>query len=451
MKILLCGAHGFIGRHLSRALEQAGHTLIHGVHHLSDNVTEQRRELLIDYSHDVRPEIWEKRLHALGKIDVVINAVGILTQSTQAPFSALHQAAPIALFQAADNIGVKAIVQISALGPDDVKPAPSNSDSFVSSDYLRTKRAADHYLSQLNTPHLILRPSLIVGIDGASSQLFRRLASLPVIALPGAGQQALQPVHIDDLCLCAYTWLTQLAANTAQPHRIICAVGPMAMSYRAMLQHYRDAMQLAPALFIPIPICIMRISAKLAQYLPQKVFAPETLSMLEQGNVADSKPFTHFLQQAPRGVDAWFNQREAALLAASAISDWSHLLFRLVLAFLWISTAVISLWIYPREDSLQLLAQVGLHGALANTALYLASCIDVLLGIATLCYPNRLLWLAQMVLILIYSIIISLCLPEFLTHPFAPILKNLPILAILFVLIAKDTGGQPSTLKASAK
>lgn len=439
MKILLCGAHGFVGRHLSRTLEQAGHELIHGVHRFSSNTSEQRRELLIDYSKDTSVDIWEKRLAALGEVDIVINAVGILMQTQQMPFSAIHQDTPIALFQAAHKAGVRGILQISALGPDDKSIHLPTTLATPLSDYLQSKRGADQFLSQLNCPHLILRPSLIVGIDGASSQLFRSLASLPIIALPGRGDQQLQPVHIDDLCLCVGTWISQLANHTAPTHQIIRAVGPKPITYREMLQHYRHAMTLAPATFIQVPMPLMRISASLARYLPQKVFAPETLHMLEQGNVADSLAFTQYLGKTPQAIDDCFADQPASHLAAAAIASWSQLLFRLILAFLWISTGIISLWIYPREDSLHLLEQVGISGLAATAAFYLAVGFDMLLGIATLSHPSKKLWIGQTVLILTYSFIISVCLPEFLTHPFAPILKNLPILAILFVLMASET------------
>lgn len=50
----------------------------------------------------------------------------------------------------------------------------------------------------------------------------------------------------------------------------------------------------------------------------------------------------------------------------------------------------------------------------------------------------RALWLLQAALIIGYTVLIAAVMPEFLIEPFAPILKNLPILAILFVLYSEE-------------
>ncbi|HZC01137.1 MAG TPA: DoxX-like family protein, partial [Gammaproteobacteria bacterium] len=89
---------------------------------------------------------------------------------------------------------------------------------------------------------------------------------------------------------------------------------------------------------------------------------------------------------------------------------------------------------YPIAQSLELLEAVGLTGTLALTTLYAASLLDIALGVATLIYPRAWLWGLQLGVVLLYSLIITLCLPGFWLHPFGPLLKNLPILAILLAL-----------------
>jgi hypothetical protein len=49
------------------------------------------------------------------------------------------------------------------------------------------------------------------------------------------------------------------------------------------------------------------------------------------------------------------------------------------------------------------------------------------------------LWFVQMGVILAYSAVIAVALPEFLIDPFGPILKNVPMLAALILLFSEET------------
>ncbi|MBY0446662.1 MAG: DoxX-like family protein, partial [Burkholderiales bacterium] len=55
-------------------------------------------------------------------------------------------------------------------------------------------------------------------------------------------------------------------------------------------------------------------------------------------------------------------------------------------------------------------------------------CLLDLLGVQTRS------WRLQWLLVFAYSIIIAIKLPQFLWHPFGPLLKNLPIMALLLML-----------------
>jgi hypothetical protein len=56
--------------------------------------------------------------------------------------------------------------------------------------------------------------------------------------------------------------------------------------------------------------------------------------------------------------------------------------------------------------------------------------LDLLLGLAVLFLTRRRpIWLAQIAVMLIFTTIISIWLPEYWLHPYGPILKNLPMLA----------------------
>ncbi len=107
---------------------------------------------------------------------------------------------------------------------------------------------------------------------------------------------------------------------------------------------------------------------------------------------------------------------------------------RFTLATIWLITGLITLFVYPKEGSLALLARVGLVGTPAIAALYGGTVLDIVFGILTLSMRSKWLWMVQACLIIIYTLIITLHLPEFWVHPFGPILKNLPILVLLWLL-----------------
>jgi hypothetical protein len=97
---------------------------------------------------------------------------------------------------------------------------------------------------------------------------------------------------------------------------------------------------------------------------------------------------------------------------------------RCAIALLWIWTGIVSLGLYPVQDSLALLARVGLHGIAATLALYSAAALDLLLGVLTLVAPARrrsAVWAAQLLLIGGYTVLITLFLSEYWIHPYGPI------------------------------
>jgi DoxX-like family len=109
-------------------------------------------------------------------------------------------------------------------------------------------------------------------------------------------------------------------------------------------------------------------------------------------------------------------------------------LIRYTLAIVWLATGALSLGVFPQSESLMLLGHVGLHNQAALIALYGSAIFDMTLGVLTLTYLSTMLWRIQAMLIIGYSIIIAIYLPWYWLHPFGPVLKNLPILLLLWLL-----------------
>ena len=110
------------------------------------------------------------------------------------------------------------------------------------------------------------------------------------------------------------------------------------------------------------------------------------------------------------------------------------LTLRLVLALVWMVTGILSFGVYPLSDSLALVRPLGLPENLLVLVVYAGAAADLLMGVLTLCLPRRWLWLAQAALITSYSLLATWLVPEYWLHPFGPLLKNFPILVLLWLL-----------------
>jgi len=413
MRVLVCGASGFIGAAVCTGLAQAGHSVLRGV-----RVRSGEADVAMDFARDDAVDAWLPRLK---DVDAVINAVGTLSSGHLRRIQALT---PMALFAACERAGVQRVIQISALGA--AADAPS--------EFLRTKSEADRALAASAGEWMILRPSLVAGRDGESSRWFRVLASLPVVPLPGGGGQTVQPVALGDVVQAV---LHSLACAPAR--RTVDLVGADVLTLRRMLEAYRTRMRAGPARWLPVPIMLMRAVLPLARPLRLPLASADTLRMLEASAPVSAQAMTRLLGRAPRPFDAEFAGVPAQALRSEAVTAWAAPLLRLALALVWLVTAWVSLFVFPVWDSLRMLARVGVPGWSAPLLLVGAAGMDALLGVLTLLRPSRALWWVQLALIVFYSAVIAWRLPEMWAHPFGPLLKNVPIAAILIVLLGLET------------
>lgn len=280
MKVLICGASGFVGRHLTAALRAAGLTVLRGVRRPT-----AAGDIKMDFYTDTGVDIWLARL---AEIDVVINAVGVLRDSRDQPMQKLHADTPRAIFSAAAQAGVQRVVHISALGVDSGIPV-----AYFSSKLL-AEQALHNFPPSKRT--LCLRPSVIYGEDGDGARMFRRLARSPIHALPMGGRQKLQPVHIVDICDAITRWLMDDEAIS----QMVNAVGAEATNMRGMLDSYRCQMGLRAAWHVNVPEFLLKPVARLGDYIPASPLCRDTLAMLAGDNTADAKGFTELLGCAPK-------------------------------------------------------------------------------------------------------------------------------------------------------
>ncbi|MET0209204.1 MAG: NAD-dependent epimerase/dehydratase family protein, partial [Burkholderiaceae bacterium] len=259
---------GFLGRQIARELREAGHQVVEG------------NSRTMNFSRDTDPATWRPRLTG---IDAVINAVGVLRETSARPLEPVHHRTPAALFEACAQAGVRRVIQVSA-----------NGVAHSQTRYATTKRAADDVLLRLHQEGrllgAVLRPSIIYGRGGASSALFTTLAKLPVLVLPGAAMRSLvQPVAVQDVAHACARLLTLDESG------IVTAVGPRALPLAHFIDELRRQLGHRRARRVPLPDGPSRLSARIGDYFPFQPWSRESLSLLEQDNVGDAAAFTRVL------------------------------------------------------------------------------------------------------------------------------------------------------------
>ncbi len=403
MKILVLGSSGFIGKAIVEGLKDKGY----------DTATPR-----YDFAQEPSVELWKERIRGF---DGVINAVGIIAQTSNQSFKALHSDTPKALFEAANQLGISKVIQISALGADEE----------AKSAYHLSKKEADDYLRTLSVHYAILKPSIVYGEGGKSTALFGALANLPLLPIIDKGDQRLQPLFIEDLVA---TVIKALESNQ-NPIELDC-VGKERLSYQELLQKFRAWLGKKPTKTIPIPSSL----AIFGKILGEPIMNKESIMMLKRGSVANATPLTNFLGYTPKSIDeTLFRHHATKSQKLSANLYFFAPLLRLVIAFVWIWSGIVSAFFYPQEGVLALLGDVGIGGDWALPTLYFASYLDITVGMMILLNYRIVCMLWFSVIIIVgYTLIITLLAPHHWLHPFGCVLKNIPLLMSIFVAIVLE-------------
>ncbi|MCF6245600.1 MAG: SDR family oxidoreductase [Sulfurovum sp.] len=412
MKILIVGATGFIGSAIYQGLKLAGHEVIAGIRNPE---AFEDKAIKIDFS-SLKDDI--NLVQKLQDIDIVINAVGIISPKNGQSFKQMHTSAPIMLFDAAKKAHVKRIIQISALGTKDGTTL-----------YHTSKHKADSYLKSLSIDYAILYPSVVYGDDGKSTALFQSLASLPMVPIIKDGSQIIQPIDIKDL---VQTVIKIVPSN--EKNIELNLVGEKSITYKALLLGFRKYLGLKNTKTISLPTIGTNIIGKI---LDEPTINHDNIIMLNQGNSADVKPLSDFLGYTPTSIeDNLFQKRanNAQKLFASLYLIRPTL--RIVIGFVWIWSGIVSAFLYPQIDALKLLHEVGVSAPLDLPLLYISAFLDITIGIITLMgYKLKPMLLFQIIVILVYTIILTFMAPYHWLHPFGPLLKNIPLVVTIYILL----------------
>ena len=409
MKVLVLGADGFIGRHVAFALRAAGHEVLASARRISALERMGFQALKADLTqtepHD--PAFWQPHLEGAA----LVNLAGLLTGS-EADFEAVHQRALRAALAACT--GPK--LHVSAIGIEADTP------------FARWRRVSE--AEALAAGAMILRPGLVVADTsyGGSSAL-RAFAALPlVVPVIGDGTQPFNPIHASDLG-------AVIAELLATPRPGLHEIGgPETLTLRALTSGLRTWLGLPAARVWQVPRWLSRASGRLGDALRLGPISTTALRQLEQGVWADAAPLLAQITTRPRGISQILAARPAGTQDL-----WQARLYllkpliRLTLALMWLASAALGIFtplanfapVIPLPEPLALALARG--GGLADLALGLALLRD---------WRPRQVALAQLALVICYTLGLSVLAPGLWLDPFGGLLKNLPVLALILVHLA---------------
>lgn len=408
MRILLVGASGFIGRHLLSALSGAGHQVLAtsraGIGPSLPGVQWLALDLL-----QLDGFSWP------GEVDVLIHATGELSTDRQSMVR-LQGEASCRLFDLAARQGAR-VLQLSALGAGDQPEVP----------FLASKAVADQYLLALGIPALVLRPSLVLGEGGASSRWLQRLSPWPLIPLLD-NQARLQPLHVADLCATVLALLRDWPATS----QIVPLVGPEVITAGELIDRLRHAQGWSAGRYAVLPAGLTALLVTVGERFNWPALNRQSLQLARSDNLASAEPLAGLCgyRCAPLSarLQGWPTAEQTASLALQP-------LLLAVLLFIWLGTALVCMgpgyaW------GLQIMAELGVSGRVAQIAVLAGAGLDALLGLGLLWRRLR-GWVlkAQMAVILGYSLVISVCLPHYWADPFMAVGKNVAVLLLCLWLL----------------
>jgi uncharacterized protein YbjT (DUF2867 family) len=418
MRVLVLGADGFIGRHISGALEAAGHQVVRGGRRPA---VSSLPAIDCDFSSDLDPQVWVGRL---SNIDAVVNSVGILRESAGNCFEQIHVAGPKALFDGCVIAGVRRVIQISALGSPSV------------GKYLASKHRGDAELTELDLDWTIVRPSLVYSVNGSygGTSLLRAMAALPgVICVPESGEQRIQPIRAEDLGV-----MVSALVEGGGRGQIIAAVGPEPLTLLEYLQTVRRWLGFPTAVVVHIPRWLSNLVARLGEYFSDGPLGITMWRMLQAGNVGSLESA---LQMAALSGVAPLSVSKAFEGSPSYVQDrWHARLYfvspvlRIALAIVWIGSGITG-FLTPFSVGQSLLASAGISSDAAVLLISGSSTIDLVLGVlALVAWRVNLVAILMCICLLIYTFCISALLPSAWLDPFGGLLKNLALIPAVLVM-----------------
>lgn len=244
--VTIFGGSGFIGRYVAQRMARAGWRVRVAVRRPNDalfvrpyGVVGQVEPVFANIRDDV-----SVRRACLGA-QAVVNCVGTFAARGPQNFDAIQAEGAGRVARLAAEAGAAALVHFSAIGAD-----PESESA-----YARSKAAGEAAIAEAFPAAVILRPSVVFGVEDQFFNRFARMARwMPVLPVVGPDTR-FQPVYVDDLAKAAAKALTE----GVEPG-IYELGGPEVLTFREILERLLAIIERRRAI-VAIPFGLAEVQA----------------------------------------------------------------------------------------------------------------------------------------------------------------------------------------------
>jgi uncharacterized protein YbjT (DUF2867 family) len=237
-RVLVTGASGFVGSHLSRALEDAGHEVV-AMTRQPDHYEGPGRAVYGDVSE---PESLRAALQGTEAAYYLVHGL------ENDDFVQRDADAARAFSAAAAGAGLERIIYLGGLGSED--------DDL--SDHLKSRREVEHLLAADGVPVTVLRAAIVIGDQGISWEMTRQLVKhLPAMVGPRWVMTKTQPIALDDVV----RYLVGVLEPVEARGRTFEVGGPDVLTYAEMMQLVARNHFGRPLPILIVPLLTPRLSS----------------------------------------------------------------------------------------------------------------------------------------------------------------------------------------------
>ena len=270
--IAIFGGGGFLGKHLMRQLTNLDYRI----------KVATRNPYLKGYLKPLgspgQIELFKTNIfnpedvkQVLKNCDLVINLVGILYETKSQKFNQIHSQFPYLLSNLCNEVGIKNLVHVSALGVE---------EKHVSK-YIRSKFQGEKNIKENFKASVILRPSLVFGPEDKFFNSFASIAQLsPALPLIGGGKTKFAPIYVGDV---AKAIVKSLELNNSEP-KIYELGGPENYSFKELMEILLKEIK-KKRFLIPIPFGFAKFNSYFLQMMPHPLLTPDQVELLKHNNI----------------------------------------------------------------------------------------------------------------------------------------------------------------------